>query len=50
MASHPNREQTARVKSFADWILKEAAIVEKRLSSPKPGAGRPVRQRLPDPT
>jgi LysR family transcriptional regulator, glycine cleavage system transcriptional activator len=50
MAAHPNRVQTARVKAFADWILEEAAIVEKRLSSPKPGAAKTVRQRLADTT
>jgi LysR family transcriptional regulator, glycine cleavage system transcriptional activator len=48
MASHPNREQTERVKAFADWILREADIVEKRLSSPKPASSKFVRQRMSD--
>ena len=48
MASHPNREQTSRLKSFAGWILEEAAVVEKRLAAARPGASKPARQRGAD--
>jgi LysR family glycine cleavage system transcriptional activator len=33
LATHPHREKPARLRDFEAWILKEAAVVERRLSA-----------------
>lgn len=33
LASHPNRAKPARVRAFEEWVVSEAAVVERRLSS-----------------
>ena len=33
LATHPHREKPARLRAFEDWILGEAAIVERRLAA-----------------
>lgn len=33
MATHPHREKPASLRAFETWILREAAVVERRLSS-----------------
>ncbi len=33
LATHPSREKPARLRAFEDWILREAAAVEARLST-----------------
>ncbi len=33
LATHPHREKPASLRAFEDWILNEAAIVERRLSA-----------------
>lgn len=32
LATHPHREKPARLRAFEEWILREAAVVEHRLS------------------